>query len=177
MSVVSRTPFEAFIEQHLEYLLARSRHLERSRDDANDLVQDTIEKALRHFSHEHLPYGRRWLARIMTNLFLDRCRRRQRNRHDVGIDVDTLPAIHDADAEPVWMALSSADVELALEHLGHPFRTVFVRSWQLSQSQQEIASALGIPQRTVATRLYRARLKLRQTLAKGLLDVDRASVV
>jgi RNA polymerase sigma-70 factor (ECF subfamily) len=160
--------FQSFIAPHLEYLSTRSRHLERSLDDANDLMQDTLERALRHFSDNKEGYGRKWLSRIMTNLFLDQCRRRRRAPLDGNVDVDDIVVQTEINPDPAWLDVSMGEIDRAVESLGLPFRAVCERRWHLAQSQQEIALALGISQRTVATRLHRARAKIRYLLEEHM---------
>src|SRR5262245_3420943 len=60
-------------------LYARALGLARSSADAGDLVQDTLERALRSFhTFQRGTNMKLWLFRIMHNLFVDRCRRRAR---------------------------------------------------------------------------------------------------
>lgn len=172
MSFQITPAFDAFIAEHIGYLRTHSRRLSASAHDADDLVQDTVERALRHFSAEKSLYGQRWLSRIMTNLFLDSCRRSQRYRAELGVDLDSLAAADEVEVEPAWLSVSMAQIDEAVDRLSVPFRCVVIRRWRLEQSQREIAGALGVPLQTVGTRLHRARARVRQALQEGLQAVE-----
>src|SRR6266511_1370553 len=64
-----------------------ARHLVGSRDDAEDLMQETYARAFRSWrSFEPGTNLRAWLLRILTNLNIDRGRRQQRTRQTTSID-------------------------------------------------------------------------------------------
>ena len=86
-SWVSR--FEQLVREHENALITFALRLSGSRSDASDLVQDTLERALRSFdSFTPGTNGRAWLFTILRHTFIDRCRRRRR---DDGDCIDNLP--------------------------------------------------------------------------------------
>jgi RNA polymerase sigma-70 factor, ECF subfamily len=152
----------------LPHLRARALRLEYGPSEADDLVQDTIEKALR--SWQMFQPGtnlRAWLLTIMQNLFIDRCRTRNR-----------LAFLHEAcaraardeqlDDEPAWLSASLEDVrELAVEmppSLSAALELVFFQGLSYAQA----AGRLGVRVPTVGTRLVRARAYLRMKLQKQI---------
>src|SRR5687767_15084925 len=116
--------------------------------DAQDLVQDTFERALRS-SARFVPgtNAAAWLATILRRLFVD-AYRRQRRITPVAIDHDQLIA-GEPDAEPAWATLGAEEIDRALAELGEPFRCVFVLHEVEGRSYNEIATQLRIPKATV----------------------------
>ena len=150
--------------EHIDSLRSRAMMLERNPWDGGDLVQDTIERALR--SHIPVPAGptlRSWLMRVMFNLFIDRCRRRTR---ELGMDpVDTVDIPAPAPYRPTaWENITHDDVRHAMSCLEHPFSEVLRLRHQEGRSYREISRLLDIPEATVGTRLLRARKKVRHIL-------------
>jgi RNA polymerase sigma-70 factor (ECF subfamily) len=157
--------FGARLMEHLPTLRARARGLERSHPAADDLVQDTIERALRKFRRfEPGTDLRRWLLVMMHNLFADRWRERCRAR--VGAcgdlaDVAAAPSPGDDGPVPSRSAVATvADVRQALALVAEPLRTTFELRFFQRLSYQEVATRTGVPIATVGTRIMRARLRI-----------------
>lgn len=152
-------------QQNAEALRMVARRLCRNATEAEDLVQDTLERALGSI-HSFTPgtNARAWLLSILHHLFIDRCRRR--TREGVAVPVDQLEhqlAGSEAEEEPKWAKLSRQDVDVALEHLEPNFRDVY-RLHVNGRSYEQISKELSIPRATVGTRLLRARKKLKTLL-------------
>lgn len=162
LRLVSSGGIEQRVTQSVLWLEQLALRLTRSPSDAQDLVQDTVERALRaRASFDPHTSLEAWLTVILNNLFLDRCRRKHLQPQSLeGVDV-AAPA--GDEAEPLWAQLSEADVTAAAQQLPADFRAVF----QLHRDglgYQAIAERLGIPRATVGTRLLRARRLLREHL-------------
>lgn len=151
-------------------LYARALGLERSSADAHDLVQETFERAIRH--RRRFIVGTNllgWLTTIMRNVFTDRVRHRQvRRRALVEVHASMTPAPGDGDdgdggARPFDL-LTQRDVVAALADLPSIYRRPFKLFHLEGLNQRAIGSLLGIPVATVGTRLYRARLMMREVL-------------
>ncbi|HWM88927.1 MAG TPA: RNA polymerase sigma factor [Kofleriaceae bacterium] len=142
----------------------------RHASDANDLVQDTFERALRAGSEEPLRNPRAWLATILHNLFVDRCRAlARRPPHEPLQERHAVIAIDPADdPRPAWSRMTIADVRAALEHIEPDFRRVYQMHVFEHRSYEEIAATLRIQRVTVGTRLNRARHQLRAVLCERL---------
>jgi len=140
----------------------------RHRADAHDLAQDAVERALRN--QELFRSGERpdrWMFTILRRIFLDECRARRRRPRVALLDEhDTVVA---ADPEPpcAWENFTTEDVRRALLCVERPGREVFSLFVFQGLAQKEIARRLSIPQKTVATRMFRVRAKLRQVLQSG----------
>ncbi len=149
-------------------LFRQALRLCRNRADASDLAQDAVERALR--SRELFRSGERpdrWMYTILRRIFVDDCRAQRRRprvplleEHDAVVSTDPRPPC-------AWEDYSTEDVQRALlcvERTGREVFTMFVFG---RLAQKEIARRLSIPQKTVATRIFRVRAKLRQVLASG----------
>jgi RNA polymerase sigma-70 factor, ECF subfamily len=144
-------------------LFARALGLERTVEDAEDLVQDTIERALRNLHQFHPGTNiRMWLFRIMYHLFVDRRRRRQHERRNEAVQAAELAAPEPDALEP-WEQIDHDRLTASVADLEPHFREV-IALHLVSRTYREIAATLGIPTGTVGTRLLRARHKLRDIL-------------
>src|SRR6185436_7054329 len=99
-------------------LMGAARALTRSEADASDLVQDTLERTLRTFGR-FIPGtdARAWSVTILTRLFIDRHRRRTRQRrlmNALQLDVactDGLFAGTPAESAPSWQGMTTDDLK------------------------------------------------------------------
>lgn len=138
-----------------------ARALRRNREDADDLVQDTLERA---WSRAGLWPGvgdmRTWLFSIMHNLHVDALRRGRLDLVDFDDRVPEIPVVA-TQAE----RLALRDLDTALAALVPEQREVLLLVALDGMAYAEIAQALGIPIGTVMSRLSRGRERLR-----GLMD-------
>lgn len=143
-----------------------ARRLCRNSADADDLVQDTFERALRA-EGRYAERGQRrgWLATILLNRFRDG--KRTTSRHAVPSAAIEYFAAPEADEAQAWQLVSDADLAAALDQLDPAFRRVYELAAR-GLSYAEIAAELGISVNTVGTRLLRARLRLRDMLLSGV---------
>ena len=168
-----------FEEQALElsdqvYRVAR--RLVSSREEAEDLVQDTYARAFR--SWQQFQPGtnlRAWLLRILTNLNIDRGRRVQRTPEQTPLEegdyylynrLESTMTDENPDEERVLERLSQNVVVDALAEVPHDFRDVLVLVDIGEFSYAEAAQILDIPVGTVMSRLHRGRRILKQQLAE-----------
>ena len=136
--------------------------------EAADLVQDTFERALRHYdATASAANPRAWLYMILRNAFVDRCRRRVRTVSTDSFDLPDPTYEREGDAAPRWAAVSPDQFRAALEALPAEFRTVYRLHAIEGRAYREIAESLGIPENTVGTRLARARQKLKALLLEA----------
>jgi RNA polymerase sigma-70 factor (ECF subfamily) len=154
--------FHRLIEQQIPRLRRYARALTRNRDRADDLVQDTLGRAL--IKEEFWQPGtnlRAWLFTIMHNQNVNNVRRdvRESGALDIeGISV-ALPATTDPTASRQMFELERALAQLALEQ-----RQVILLVGLEGMSYQDAAGILVIPVGTVRSRLSRGREALRKLL-------------
>jgi RNA polymerase sigma-70 factor, ECF subfamily len=152
-----------------------ARHLAGSREEADDLVQETYARAFRSWrSYQPGTNLRAWLLRILTNLNIDRGRRAQRTPPTQGLEANDY-YLYDrltesdggpSDEERVVERLSQDDIVEALASVPHDFRDVIVLVDIGDFSYQDAAQILDIPIGTVMSRLHRGRRILKRELAE-----------
>jgi RNA polymerase sigma-70 factor (ECF subfamily) len=158
-------------------LYRRALGLTRNPSDARDLVQDTLERGFRSLHRfEGGTNMRVWLLRILVNLFIDECRRNARAPRLEALD-EQLASSRAADqddhcAEAAWSSISNEQFQATLLALDPLFRNVYELRMRSKLKYDEIARQLDIPVGTVATRLARARTKLRQLLAPTVAPIE-----
>ncbi|MGZ3428267.1 MAG: RNA polymerase sigma factor [Polyangia bacterium] len=159
---------DALVREHQPALYAFALKLCGQPQDANDLVQDTFEKALRADAGGGVrDNDRAWLFTVLHHLFIDRVRRRARGPQHASIeDVDI--AAREPEPPPAWTALSVEAVQAAMEQLDPEFREAYRMHALEGLGYAEIAARLGMPVSTVGTRIMRARRKLRAILSAGV---------
>ena len=160
---------------YLEPLFATAMRLTRNRADAEDLVQDTVVRALR-FQDRFEPGTnlRAWLYTILHNTWRNRIRDTAREATDVDSErIEELASRPDGPAEletPERVLMrSTMDVDLkeALDELPDAFRqAVWLRDVE-EFSYAEIAKMLDVPIGTVMSRISRGRRQLYEKLSQG----------
>jgi RNA polymerase sigma-70 factor, ECF subfamily len=135
-----------------------ARALVGDRDGADDLVQDTLERAVRKFHLWRPGDLRAWLFSIMHNVFVNQLKAR-RIGPTVEIDEDMLPA-------PIPSATRSdiLDLQRALGTLAPEQREVVLLIALEDMTYADVSRALGIPIGTVMSRLSRGRERLRRVM-------------
>ena len=152
-----------------------ARHLAGSREDADELVQETYARAFRSWrSFTPGTNLRAWLLRILTNLNIDRGRRKQRAPDEQPLEesdyflynrLEQASRDGNADEERVVERLSQDDIVGALSLVPHDFRDVVVLVDIGDFTYQDAAQILDIPIGTVMSRLHRGRRILKRELA------------
>ena len=151
-----------------------ARGLVGSKEEAEDLMQDTYARAFRSWrSFTPGTNLRAWLLRILTNLNIDRGRRVQRSPDMQSLEerdyylYDRLEATSGStDQERVVERLSQDDIVDALAEVPHDFRDVVVLVDIGDFSYADAAQILDIPVGTVMSRLHRGRRILKKQLAE-----------
>lgn len=149
--------FRQSIEAAIPALRRYSRALTHDAEIADDLVQDTLVRALRS---EHLFYGgdvRSWLYTILTNL--NRNRLRALARRPILTSIEDNDAAHSAGPEA-----GGRDIERALAMLVEEQRSALLLVVLEGLSYREVAEIQGVPIGTVMSRLARARAQIREYL-------------
>ena len=156
-----------------------ARRLVGSREEAEDLMQETYARAFRSWrSYQPGTNLRAWLLRILTNLNIDRARARQRRPQTEPLEegdyflYNRLEADNGGptDEERVVERLSQDDVVGALTEVPHDFRDVLVLVDIGDFSYADAAQILDIPIGTVMSRLHRARRILKKNLAEHAVE-------
>ena len=155
--------WEEIARDHGRFLYTVAYRLAGNDDDAQDLVQESLIRVRRGLERYEPGSLQGWLARIVTNVFLDEMRRRKRRPTDAlpddpGSVLPSTPA-----ADQVFTGLS-AEIQRALEELPEEFRVPVVLCDVSDLSYEQIAATTGVPIGTVRSRLHRGRRMLRAAL-------------
>jgi RNA polymerase sigma-70 factor (ECF subfamily) len=152
-----------------------ARRLVSTREEAEDLVQETYARAFRSWrSFTPGTNLRAWLLRILTNLNIDRGRRKQRAPDEQPLEegdyflynrLEQSTRDGNVDEERVVERLSQDDIVGALAGVPHDFRDVVVLVDIGDFTYQDAAQILDIPIGTVMSRLHRGRRILKRELA------------
>lgn len=164
-----RAAFEREALLHLDALFSFALKLSRSRDDAEDLVSDTMLRALERWEQYRMGTNiRAWLFTILYHLFVSRKRR---------IDAREVLAAEDADGHAPFEPVGETDPEgryydsfideqvvAAIEALPDEYRSAVMLSDVQGMRYSEVAEALNVPEGTVKSRLFRGRRILQKKL-------------
>jgi RNA polymerase sigma-70 factor (ECF subfamily) len=156
--------FRSDVEAAIPALRRYARALTRDAETADDLVQDTLVRALRS---EHLFHGgdvRSWLYTILTNLNRNRLRSLARRPVMTLIGDDDAPDMSGPEA-------GSRDIERALASLVEDQRAALLLVVLEGLTYREVAEVQGVPVGTVMSRLARARAQI-----KAFLDGERPAL-
>lgn len=175
VSMSVSTQMIAEVQPLIPALRRYARAMLRHREDADDLVQDVLERALAQWrSRRQASSLRAWLFTILHNLALDRLRRRARR----GVDA-TIESVAEQ-----WLAIPAEqervseqrDVLAQLALLPEDQRAVLLLVAVEQLSYAEAAAVLDVPVGTVMSRLSRARERLRRQM-EGLRSTPALRIV
>ena len=157
--------WEEVARDHGRFLYTVAYRLAGNDNDAQDLVQEALLRVRKGLERYEPGSLEGWLARIVTNVFLDEMRRRKRRpTATLGDDPDrVVPAAPGADAASTEL---SAEIQAALASLPEEFRVPVVLCDVADQSYEQIARALAVPVGTVRSRIHRGRRLLRTALTQ-----------
>ena len=173
----SPTAFGAMMRRYNRRLYRTARAILKDDSLAEDALQEAYLAAFRHMDEFRgdAALGT-WLTRIVVNQALQALRRTRRDR--VVVPFEESDAQHEAlnvadspDTGPENMLLRAQTrrlIERNIDALPEGYRTVFVLREVEDLTVEETAAALDIPPATVRTRLFRAKARLRESLAQQM---------
>jgi len=173
----STREFEKLLASVVDIAYGVAHRLTRSRDDAEDLLQETALQAFRNFHQLQIGTNfKAWFLRILTNAFYARYRKQKRQPLITSLD-DAEPLYiqwkavemglhlrHDDPAAFVMSRIGEEQIARAMHQLPDEFRVVCVLYFMQEASYQEIAEILECPVGTVRSRLHRGRRLLQKAL-------------
>jgi RNA polymerase sigma-70 factor (ECF subfamily) len=161
----------ALVEQYQYRLVRYLIYLLGRRDEVDDLVQETWVRVLeRGRSYDGRYRFEPWLFAIARNLTIDHMRRRKTsslNSDDDGEEDTTPRSPASNDPSPFVLAARTEDAQRlaqSMQTLDFIYREVLVLRFQEDLSLQEVATVVGAPVSTVASRIYRGLQTLRSLL-------------
>lgn len=169
---MTRTEFNSLLSNASKSLKPFAMKLTRNLDEANDLIQDTLLKAVSN--HDKFATGtnlKAWLYTIMKNTFFTNYQRMVRKNTFIDT-TDNLYHINSSDYQTengATNAFIQKDIDKALDALDENLKTPFLLFVQ-GFKYEEIAEDLGIPLGTVKNRIHIAR-KLLQGQLKAYKEI------
>jgi RNA polymerase sigma-70 factor, ECF subfamily len=164
--------FELLMRRHNQRMFRAIRAILKRDDEAEDVVQEAYVRAYEHLAEFRgdASFGT-WVMRIAVHEALGRARRQARSGATAA-PAEEAPAMPTALSRTPEQLVSDQQLRVVLEKaidaLPDEFRIVFVMRAVEQMSGVETAACLGIPEDTVKTRLYRARLKLQESVSESL---------
>jgi RNA polymerase sigma-70 factor, ECF subfamily len=150
---------------HIDRLFRAAWSLTGSREEAEDLVQETFARVLRKprllRSEDDLGY----LLRVLRNTYFSQRRTASRRPRTTPLPEDA-DALEDRSAPGPEARLEAGALYAAISGLPDDFRDALVAIDVLGLSYREAASALGVREATITTRLHRARQRVADALGK-----------
>ncbi len=164
----ARDRFEREAEKVFPSVFGTALRLTRSREEAEDLAQEAIVRAYEAFDRFDGTNFKAWMLRIVTNLYINRYRQRQRGPMLNSLDEEGAmePVGNEAEVPDrvLFDHVLGAEVDEALAKVPEDFRLTVILSDIEGMSYQEIAEATDVPIGTVRSRLARGRAILRRQL-------------
>jgi len=145
---------------HIERLYRAAYGLCGSRQDAEDLVQDTYERVLRRPRFVRRDDDLAYLLRVLRNTWVSSRRSRTVTVAPAGDEIEEIGGAHD----PIGQRIEGAAVFAALQELTEPLREALVAVDVVGLSYREAAKALGTREGTIMSRLHRGRGRIAELL-------------
>lgn len=176
-TLTAKQEYERLLKPLTRIAFGVALHLTRNRDDAEDLLQETAIQAYRAFpTFQPGTHFKAWFLRILTNLFLNRVRKRQREPEIASLD--DAPDLYlytqvtrngggrgnEDPAKQILERIGTEQMVAAIAALPEEFRMVAALYFVEEMSYQEISEILDCPIGTVRSRLHRGRKLLQRTL-------------
>lgn len=151
---------------HARFMYSVAYRLSGNHPDAQDVVQESLLRVKRGLVTYTPGSLEGWLARIVTNVFLDETRRRKR-RPQTALPDDPDRVIAGAPGADEALAMQSLPdhLQAALAGLPEDYRVAVVLCDVAGLSYREIAEQTGVPVGTVRSRVHRGRMRLREMLS------------
>jgi RNA polymerase sigma-70 factor (ECF subfamily) len=149
---------------HIDRLYRAAWSLCGSREEAEDLVQETFERVLRRprFLHSEDDLG--YLLRVLRNTFFSQRRTASRRPQTAPLPDDVNDLIEDRSIPAPEARIESAALYAAISRLPDDFRDALVAIDVVGLSYREAARALRVREATITTRLHRARQRVAREL-------------
>jgi RNA polymerase sigma-70 factor (ECF subfamily) len=172
----NRAQFESEALQQLDALYSFGLKLTHSRDDAEDLVSETLLRAFERWEQYRLGTNiRAWLFTILYHSFVSRKRRIDAREVQPPDDVDGwsgYEVVGDADPEArFYDSFLDDEITRAIDALPREYREAVILSDIHDLRYAEIARILDVPEGTVKSRLFRGRRILQKRLVGYAVDM------
>ncbi|HWR33066.1 MAG TPA: RNA polymerase sigma factor [Chitinophagaceae bacterium] len=165
---MSTQDFDVLLVQNSGFLRPIAVSLTRDTDNANNLVQETLYRALSN-RDKYLPHSniRAWLSTIMRNIFINDYRRKSRQKtvFDNSHDEYAVYKQHSGISNAAESNIQVREIKAAISKLPELFKTPFLLYFE-GYKYNEIADLLNEPLGTVKSRIHFARKSLKEQITK-----------
>lgn len=148
--------------------------LTRNEDRADDLVQDSIERALK--KSEYFEPGtnlRSWIFTVCRRIFLNQIRKQK--TQGIAVEIDDAPQAKLSAEASQDMSMACKEMLAAMERLPLRDKVVLLLIVVEGMKYDEAANVLDIPVGTVRSRLSRARTRLKEFIEAGTAKAEAAA--
>lgn len=163
-----RESFERHAERAFSSVFGTALRLTRNKEEAEDLAQEAVVRAYEAYDRFDGTNFKAWILRIVTNLYINKYRSRQRGPQLSSLEEDNVIEPMSMESEipdrQLFDGMVGTEVENALKKLPDEFRIAVVLSDIEQMTYQEIAEATEVPIGTVRSRIARGRAMLRRAL-------------
>jgi RNA polymerase sigma-70 factor, ECF subfamily len=151
---------------HIDRLYRAAWSLCGSREEAEDLVQETFARVLRKPRILHSEDDLGYLLRVLRNTFFSQRRTAARRPHTTALP-DDLDLVEDRAAANPESRVESEELYAAIAALPDDFRVALIAIDVVGLSYREAARSLRVREATITTRLHRARQRVAKALQEG----------
>jgi RNA polymerase sigma-70 factor, ECF subfamily len=159
---------------HIDRLYRAAWSLCGSREEAEDLVQETFTRVLQKPRILHSEDDLGYLLRVLRNTFFSQ-RRAAARRPQTAPLPDELDLVEDPAAIQPEARIQSAELYAAISALPKDFRDALIAIDVVGLSYREAARALRVREATITTRLHRARQRVARSLASDASSSERST--
>jgi RNA polymerase sigma-70 factor (ECF subfamily) len=152
------------LSRHIDSLYRAARFMCGSREDAEDLVQETFARVLRKPRQLRADDDLGYLLRVLRNTWVSGRRAAARRPQTMPL-LETLDLFEDRAASNPELSVELVELYEAVATLPDTFREALIAVDMLGLSYREAGDLMGVGEATVTTRLYRARQRLARRLA------------
>jgi RNA polymerase sigma-70 factor, ECF subfamily len=163
----------ASLPQHTDRLFRAAWALTGSREDAQDLVQETFARVLARPRVLHGQDELAYLLRVLRNTFLTQRRTASRRPQISGTELDDLEPVDPRTGDRPEQAVETRELISRIAALSEDHRLALVAVDVLGLSYREAARALRTREATIATRVFRARKRIVRELGDGAPATER----
>jgi RNA polymerase sigma-70 factor, ECF subfamily len=149
---------------HIDRLYRAARSLTGSREEAEDLVQETFARVLQKPRRLHSDDDLGYLLRVLRNTFIS-MRRSAARRPQTTAPPEVLEFVEDSAAIQPQARVEFTELYAAISELPPDFRDAVMAIDVVGLSYREAARALRVREATITTRLHRGRQRLARTLS------------
>lgn len=155
-------PLEEVLINEMKIVFKSLIKMGATKEDTEDIVQNTLYKALKYIDSIDVRAARAWLFRVSLNEFYNLCRK---NKKSVSInlsDIDIMDLATESPEDTVIISEKVKDIRKTLEKLQPAYKELLILKYVIGFSYRDISEFKGYSEEKVKIYLYRARKKFKK---------------